>query len=66
MSKLESLEVRRNKIFLGQVLNDIEFQADKQKIIHYIQQRSRNNADAKDKMLILQNVEIYNIRMSLK
>ena len=43
-----------------------EFPADKQKIIHYIQQRSRNNADAKDKMLTLQNIEINNIRMSLK
>jgi Protein of unknown function (DUF2795) len=42
---------------LGQLLKDIDFPADKQKIIQYVQQRSGNNTDGKELLSTLQNIE---------
>jgi hypothetical protein len=42
---------------LGQILKDIAFPADKQKIIQYVQQRSGNNTDGKELLSTLQNIE---------
>jgi hypothetical protein len=45
------------------MLKDVDFPADKQKIIQHVQQRSGNNADDKEILSTLQNIEINNIRM---
>jgi hypothetical protein len=42
---------------LGQILKDIEFPADKQRIVQHVQQRSGSNADAKEILTTLQNIE---------
>jgi hypothetical protein len=42
---------------LGQLLKDIDFPADKQKIIQYVQQRSGNNTDGNELLSTLQNIE---------
>jgi hypothetical protein len=42
---------------LGQLLKDIDFPSDKQTIIQHVQQRSGTNADAKDILNTLQNIE---------
>jgi hypothetical protein len=42
---------------LGQLLKDIDFPADKQKIIQYVQQRSGNNTDGKELLSTLLNIE---------
>ena len=42
---------------LGQLLKDIDFPSDKQRIIQHVQQRSGSNADAKDILTTLQNIE---------
>ncbi len=42
---------------LGQMLKDINFPADKQKIIQHVQQMAGNNADNKEILSTLQNIE---------
>jgi Protein of unknown function (DUF2795) len=42
---------------LGQLLKDIDFPTDKQKIIQHIQQRSGNNDNSQDMLAKLQNIE---------
>jgi hypothetical protein len=42
---------------LGQILKDVDFPADKQKIIQHVQQRSGNNADGQNILSVLQNIE---------
>jgi Protein of unknown function (DUF2795) len=42
---------------LGQLLKDIDFPADKQKIIQYIQQRSGNDTDSQNILSKLRNIE---------
>ncbi|MDQ3976102.1 MAG: DUF2795 domain-containing protein [Thermoproteota archaeon] len=42
---------------LGQLLKDIDFPSDKQRIIQHVQQRSGSNTDAKDILTTLQNIE---------
>jgi hypothetical protein len=42
---------------LGQMLKDVDFPADKQRIIQHVQQRSGNNADDKEILSTLQNIE---------
>jgi hypothetical protein len=42
---------------LGQLLKDIEFPSDKQRIVQHVQQRSGSNPDAKDILITLQNIE---------
>ncbi len=44
-------------IALGQLLKDIDFPADKQKVIQHVQQRSGNNADGQNILSVLQNIE---------
>jgi hypothetical protein len=44
-------------ISLAQILKDVDFPADKQKIIQHVQQKSRNNADGKEILSTLQNIE---------
>jgi hypothetical protein len=44
-------------ISLAQILIDIDFPADKQKIIQHVQQKSRNNPDGKEILSTLQNIE---------
>ncbi len=39
------------------MLKDVDFPADKQKIIQHVQQRSGNNADDKEILSTLQNIE---------
>lgn len=42
---------------LGQLLKDIEFPSDKQRILQHVQQRSGSNSDAKDILTTLRNIE---------
>jgi hypothetical protein len=42
---------------LGQILKDIDFPSDKQKIIQHVQQRAGNNADAQDILSTLQKID---------
>jgi hypothetical protein len=42
---------------LGQLLKDIDFPADKQKIIQHIQQGSGNDNNSRDILAKLQNIE---------
>ena len=42
---------------LGQLLKDVEFPADKQKIIQHVQQRSGNDDNSQDMLAKLQNIE---------
>jgi hypothetical protein len=42
---------------LGQLLKDIEFPSDKQRIVQHVQQRSGSNPDSKDILTALQNIE---------
>ncbi len=42
---------------LGQLLKDIDFPSDKQRIVQHVQQRSGSNADAKEILTTLQNIE---------
>lgn len=42
---------------LGRLLKDIDFPSDKQGIIQHVQQRTGNNADAKDILTTLKNIE---------
>jgi hypothetical protein len=42
---------------LGQLLKDIDFPSDKQRIIQHIQKMSGSNADAKDMLATLRNIE---------
>jgi hypothetical protein len=42
---------------LGQLLKDVDFPADKQKIIRHIQQRSENDDNSNDLLAKLQNIE---------
>lgn len=42
---------------LGRLLKDIDFPSDKQGIIQHVQQRTGNNADAKDISTTLENIE---------
>jgi hypothetical protein len=42
---------------LGQLLKDMDFPADKQKIIRHIQQRSENDDNSNDLLAKLQNIE---------
>jgi hypothetical protein len=44
-------------VFLGQILKHVEFTADKQKKIQHVQQWSRDNADGKEILSTLQNIE---------
>jgi hypothetical protein len=41
----------------GQLLKDIEFPADKQKIIQHIEQRSGNDTDVQNILSTLRNIE---------
>ncbi len=42
---------------LGQLLKDIDFPSDKQRIIQHVQQRSGSNADSQNLLSTLQNIE---------
>jgi hypothetical protein len=42
---------------LGQLLKDVDFPADKQKIIQHIQQRSGNDNNSQDLLTKLRNIE---------
>jgi Protein of unknown function (DUF2795) len=42
---------------LGQLLKDVDFPADKQKIIQHVQQRSGNDNSGQDILSKLQNIE---------
>jgi hypothetical protein len=42
---------------LGQLLKDVDFPADKQKIIQHIQQRSGNDSNGQQLLPKLQNIE---------
>jgi hypothetical protein len=42
---------------LGQLLKDVDFPADKQKIIQHIQQRSGNDNNSQDLLSKLRNIE---------
>jgi hypothetical protein len=42
---------------LGRLLKDIDFPSDKQRIIQHVQQRTGSNADAKDILTTLKNIE---------
>ena len=42
---------------LGQILKDVDFPADKQKILQHVQQRSRDNTDSKSVLSTLQKIE---------
>ena len=44
-------------VALGQLLKDIDFPADKQKVIQHVQQRSEGNADSQNLLSTLQNIE---------
>jgi hypothetical protein len=44
-------------VALGQLLKDIDFPADKQKVIQHVQQRSGSNADSQNILSTLQNIE---------
>ena len=44
-------------VALGQLLKDIDFPADKQKVIQHVQQRSGSNSDSQNILLTLQNIE---------
>jgi Protein of unknown function (DUF2795) len=42
---------------LGQLLKDVDFPADKQKIIRHLQQRSGNDNNSQDMLAKVQNIE---------
>ena len=42
---------------MGRLLKDIDFPSDKQRIIQHVQQRTGSNADTKDILTILKNIE---------
>jgi hypothetical protein len=42
---------------LGQILKDVDFPADKQKIIQHVQQRSGDNTDSQNVLSTLQKIE---------
>jgi hypothetical protein len=42
---------------LGQILKDVDFPADKKKILLHVQQRSGNNTDSQNVLSTLQNIE---------
>ena len=44
-------------VALGQILKDIDFPADKQKVIQHVQQRFGSNADSQSLLSTLQNIE---------
>ena len=44
-------------VALGQLLKDIDFPADKQKVIQHVQQRSGSNTDSQSILSTLQNIE---------
>jgi hypothetical protein len=46
-----------NVAALGQILKDVDFPADKQKILQHVQQRSRDNTDSKSVLSTLQKIE---------
>ena len=42
---------------LGQILKDVDFPADKQKIIQHVQRRSADNTDSQNVLSTLQKIE---------
>ena len=42
---------------LGQILKDVDFPADKQKIIQHVQQHSGNNTESQNVLSTLQKIE---------
>ena len=44
-------------VSLGQILKDVDFPANKQKIIQHVQRKSGDNTDGKEILSTLQNIE---------